>query len=121
MLSKISTAYLEASGRRSGKLLSHNHIVEVVELLAINSSIHDVPAIQMLAGTQTHSKYAIVRHLVDQLLTDLFNIQVSHISNGSIELHFNLKRCCSRILENASPGRHVEDSSKICSDLAGQK
>jgi hypothetical protein len=85
MLSKISTAYLEASGRRSGKLLSHNHIVEVVELLSIYSSIHDVSAMKMLSRTQAHGEYAIVRHLVDQLLTDLFVIRVSHISNGSNE------------------------------------
>jgi hypothetical protein len=57
--------------------------VEVVELLAINSSIHDIPSVQMFAWTQTHSEYTVVRHLVDQLLTDLFHIRVSHISNGS--------------------------------------
>ena len=60
--------------------------MEEVELLAINSSIHEFPAVQMFAGTQAHSKYAAVRHLIDQLLTDLFNIQVSHIVNNLEEL-----------------------------------
>lgn len=76
-LSIIKAAYLEPSSRRSGELLSYNHVMEVVKLFAIDSSVHDVSAMEMLAWAQAHGKYAVVRHFVDQLLTDLCNIQVS--------------------------------------------
>jgi hypothetical protein len=74
LLATIFSAYLETSSRRSGKLLSNDHVVEVVKLLSIDSSVHEVPAMKMFAGAQAHCKNAIVRHLVDQLLTDLCNV-----------------------------------------------
>jgi hypothetical protein len=81
LLATIFSAYLETSSRRSGKLLSNDHVVEVVKLLPIDSSVHEIPAVKMLAGAQAHGEYAVVRHLVDQLLTDLCNVQVSHTVN----------------------------------------
>jgi hypothetical protein len=81
LLATISSAYLEASGGGSSKLLSNDHVVEVVELLAVDCSVHEIPSVKMFAGAQAHGEYAVVRHLVDQLLTDLFSIQVSHIVN----------------------------------------
>jgi hypothetical protein len=81
LLATIFSAYLETSSRRSSKLLSDDHVVEVVELLSVDGSVHEIPSVKVFAGTQAHGEYAVVRHLVDQFLTDLFNIQVSHIVN----------------------------------------
>lgn len=80
LLATVASAYLETSSRRSSKLLSNDHVVEVVELLSIDSSVHEVPAVEMFARTQAHGEYAVVRHLVDQLLTDLFTFKLARLS-----------------------------------------
>jgi hypothetical protein len=79
-LQTIASTYLETSSRRSSKLLSDDHVVEVVELLSVDGSVHEIPAVKVFAGTQAHGKNAIVRHLVDQLLTDLFTLQLATLS-----------------------------------------
>ena len=63
-------AVLETAAGDAHLLLRHDHVVEVVELLALDGAVEQVDAVQVLAGTHAHVQDAGLGHLVDQVLAD---------------------------------------------------
>ncbi len=64
-------AVLEAAAGGADLLLRADHVVEVVELLAIDGAVEQVDAVQVLAGAHAHVEDAGLGHLLDQLLADV--------------------------------------------------
>jgi predicted nucleic acid-binding protein len=63
---------LETSLADAGNLLTDDHVVEVIVLLALHRAVKNVAAVQMFARSQTAGEQVALGHLVDQLLTDVF-------------------------------------------------
>lgn len=64
-------AVLEASHHGAGHLLAHNHVVEVVKLLALDGAVEEVHAVEVLSGAEAHVDDAGLAHLVNDLLADM--------------------------------------------------
>jgi len=63
-------AILEAAAGGADLLLRADHVVEVVKLLAVNSTTQQVNAVEMFPGPHSHVKDTSLGHLIDQLLAD---------------------------------------------------
>lgn len=64
-------AVLEAAHHGAGHLLAHDHVVEVVKLLALDGAVEEVHAVEVLSGAEAHVDDAGLAHLVNELLADM--------------------------------------------------
>lgn len=64
-------AVLEASHHGASHLLAHDHVVEVVKLLALDGTVEEVHAVEVLSGAETHVDDAGFAHLVNEFLADM--------------------------------------------------
>ena len=64
-------AVLETTAGSANLLLGTDHVVEVVEFLAVDGAVQKVDTVQVLTGTHSHVQHASLGHLVDQLLADV--------------------------------------------------
>lgn len=64
-------AVLEASHHGAGHLLAHDHVVEVVKLLALDGAVKQVHAVEVLPRAEAHVDDAGLAHLVNGLLADM--------------------------------------------------
>lgn len=64
-------AVLEASHHGAGHLLAHDHVVEVVKLLALDGAVEEVHAVEVLPRAEAHVDDAGLAHLVNDLLADM--------------------------------------------------
>lgn len=64
-------AVLEASHHGAGHLLAHDHVVEVVKLLALDGAVEEVHAVEVLPRAEAHVDDAGLAHLVNGLLADM--------------------------------------------------